>query len=196
MHYDLGLRYRSDGWRLELVGYGLSYDERIVSVSTGATTPTGRDIVRSENAASSTLHGFEVALAVALSDRMDLEAVVNYARGDQRVDSVEEPADRVPPLHGRITLRAAVSAAWTVETWLHGAAEQDRLSARDIRDVRIDPTGTPGWASVGASARWEGIDGWDVLVAADNLLDKRYRVHGSGIDAPGLNLALTVRHRW
>ena len=27
-------------------------------------------------------------------------------------------------------------------------------------------------------------------------LDKRYRDHGSGIDAPGRNLTFSVRHRW
>ena len=195
-HIDLGLRYRAGDWRVELVGYTLRYDERIVSVGTGGTTPSGRDIVRSANAASSELYGFEAALAVALSDRVDFEAMVNYARGDQRVDDVDEPADRVPPLHGRITLRAAISAAWTVETWLVGAAEQDRLSARDVRDVRIDPDGTPGWVSIGARARWEGLDGWEMAAGVDNIFDQRYRVHGSGIDAPGTNLSLNVRRRW
>ena len=62
--------------------------------------------------------------------------------------------------------------------------------------VRIDPAGTPGWANVGARVRWSGRAGWRVDVGIDNLFDRRYRVHGSGIDAPGRNLTLLVRRAW
>jgi outer membrane receptor protein involved in Fe transport len=34
------------------------------------------------------------------------------------------------------------------------------------------------------------------MVALENLLDKNYRVHGSGIDAPGINFYLRVRWRF
>ena len=41
---------------------------------------------------------------------------------------------------------------------------------------------------------WEDDDGY--LFVADNFLDKRYRVHGSGIDATGRNFLLSVRTTW
>ena len=77
-----------------------------------------------------------------------------------------------------------------------GPGEQDRLSARDVRDVRIDPAGTPGWATVGVKADWAGNGPWQVTIAADNLLDKAYRVHGSGLDAPGRNFSVVFRTSW
>jgi len=70
------------------------------------------------------------------------------------------------------------------------------LSDRDIRDVRINPNGTPGWAIVGTKVTWMPDDIWQVQLVADNLLDKRYRVHGSGIDSPGRNFLLSVRATW
>jgi outer membrane receptor protein involved in Fe transport len=195
-HLDLGLRFHGDGWHGEIVGWGLRYEDRIVSVSTGGTTPGGRDIVQSVNAASARLRGIEAGLLVELAESARLRAAVNYTRGTQRVAGTDEPADRVPPLHGRLTLELDVTDAWQAETWLVAAANQDRLSARDVRDVRIDPLGTPGWARIGAGARWMSANGWNVRAAVDNILDKRHRVHGSGIDAAGINLSLTIRRSW
>ncbi len=62
--------------------------------------------------------------------------------------------------------------------------------------MRIDPAGTPGWAVVGADAAWTSGDDWRVTLAIDNIFDKRYRVHGSGLDAPGRNFALTIHRSW
>jgi outer membrane receptor protein involved in Fe transport len=195
-HVDLGMRYFDTGWRVEVVGWALRYRDRIVSVGTGNTTTDGRDIVQSVNAASSTLHGLEAGLVTDLSARVQIEARLSYTRGTQRVAGAEEPGDRIPPLHGRVIVRFEPLQTWQFESWLAAATGQDRLSDRDVRDVRIDPAGTPGWAILGASARWYSSAGWSAALAVDNLFDTRYRVHGSGIDAPGSNVSLTIRRSW
>ena len=196
VHMDMGVRYHASLWHAELVAYRLDYDDRIVSVGTGSTTPEGRDIVRSVNAATSTLHGIEAGLYASLTERLDVTAALNYTRGDQRVGQTEEPADRVPPLQVRLALEFEQSATWTFNTWLIAADRQDRLSARDIRDVRINPAGTAGWLVVGASATRTSADGWQLVAGIDNILDTNYRVHGSGLDAPGRNFSLTLRKSW
>lgn len=196
-HGDLGVRHRSANWQMEFVVFALDYDDRITSVSTGAVTPAGRDIVQSVNAATSSLYGAEIGLKVSVSNNLRLHASLNYARGEQQIsDANEEPADRVPPLNGRIELRYDRGERWRFDAWLAAAARQDRLSARDIRDVRIDPNGTPGWGRIGARATWFPAAAWEVMLTTDNLLDQRYRQHGSGIDAPGHNLSLTARYSW
>ena len=195
-HGDLGLRYRAEGLRFEIVLFALRYSDRIVSVSTGEQTPDGRDIVQSVNAAASTIRGIEAGLDLELTEHLDVSAVVNYARGEQEVGATSEPADRVPPLNGRVELRYVPGDRWQLATWLAAASSQDRLSARDVRDVRIDPNGTPGWASIGASVTWTHADSWQVTLGADNLADKEYRTHGSGIDAPGRSFSATFRRRW
>jgi outer membrane receptor protein involved in Fe transport len=195
-HGDLGLHYRSARLQFELLLFALRYTDRIVSVSTGGATPEGRDIVQSVNAASSSIRGIEAGIRFDPSNRLTIRAVLNYARGDQRVSDVEEPADRVPPLNGRFSVRYAFNERWSFESWLTAADRQDRLSNRDVGDVRIDPNGTPGWASVGANATWSPGGGWLLTAALDNVLDRKYRSHGSGIDAPGRNLYVSVRRRW
>jgi len=83
-----------------------------------------------------------------------------------------------------------------IDGWLRFAGEQDRLSARDVRDVRIDPAGTSGWGILGARASWDYRDDWQITVGVDNILDKRYRAHGSGLDGPGRNASASIRRRW
>lgn len=194
VQFDAGVRYGGDRARFELMLYTLNYTDRITSVLTGDVTPEGRDVVQSVNAAESTIRGFEAGATVDLNHSMIVNAVLNYTWSEQRVSgSPTEPGDRIPPLSGRLELSYYVGSDFRIDTWLKFAGEQDRLSARDVRDIRIDPNGTGGWGIVGARARWDVPHGWQFSLGVDNVFDKRYRVHGSGMDAPGRNLMVSVR---
>lgn len=46
---------------------------------------------------------------------------------------------------------------------------------------------TAGWATLNVRAGMPLGERWSLLLALDNLLDRNYRVHGSGVDAPGIN---------
>ena len=121
---------------------------------------------------------------------------MNYTRGEDRIGGVSEPADRIPPLSGRILAEYGVNDDLEIAAWARFADGQSRLSSRDVRDVRIDSNGTPGWASVGAEAVWRPADRWQVSLGVDNLFDRRYRQHGSGVDAPGRSLQLSALYTW
>ena len=194
---DLGVRYRTDRMRFDLMVYALRYDDRITSVGTGDVTPDGRDVVQSVNAAESSIRGVEAGVDVRISDALSARAVLNYSWGEQEVSGSDaEPADRIPPLNGNVALSYDAGRNYRLESWVRFADAQDRLSARDIRDSRIDPQGTPGWAIIGARLEKEYAQRWLLSVAVNNLLDKRYRVHGSGLDAPGRNLMISARYNW
>ena len=193
---DLGVRYHSDEFRFELMLYALSYDDRITSVLTGGVTSDGRDIVQSVNAEDSSVRGAEFGLDADLGEFLRVSTVVNYTWGEQTVALLTEPGDRIPPLSGRLGLTYANGGPFAFDAWARFANAQERLSARDVNDVRIDPTGTAGWGIVGASATWQADAAWTIKLGVDNLLDKRYRNHGSGIDAPGRKLSVSVRRVW
>lgn len=196
IHGDLGLRLYDERFSGEVRVFALRYSDRIVSVSTGTTTADGRDVVQSVNAASASLHGIEGVARFRLGDDLSLQTRITWTYGIQDVAGSAEPADRIPPLQARFDLEWLMSDAWTFGARLVASGRQDRLSARDVDDVRIDPNGTPGWATAGARVLWTGRDAWRVDLGIDNLFDERYRVHGSGIDAPGRNLSLTLQFSW
>lgn len=193
---DTGVRRRGETWQLELSLFALHYDDRITSVSTGEVTPEGRDIVQSVNAAESRIRGIEAGVEFALTRSVDMRAVMNYTHGRQELAGSTEPADRIPPLSGHLDLNIDAGGPFSASIWLRFANRQERLSARDVRDSRIDPGGTPGWATAGAQAGWRIDDAWQIALGVENLLDKKHRYHGSGIDAPGRNVYLNVWRRW
>jgi outer membrane receptor protein involved in Fe transport len=63
-------------------------------------------------------------------------------------------------------------------------------------------TGTPGWVTINVRAgyRWEmatpALRALRLDVDAGNLLDVRYRIHGSGFDAPGRGVLATLAAEW
>ena len=195
--FDVGFRHHDELWDLNVMLFALHYTNRITSVLTGAVTPSGRDVVQSQNVDSADIYGVEAAAHVVLSAATTADLVINYVRGEQNeADGVDVSADRIPPFNGRLSLRYIVSDALSVEPYLLFAGSQDRLSPRDIRDVRINPEGTPGWLTANVAVAWQPNDRWQIVASLENLFDKQYRVHGSGIDSTGTNLILSLHWLW
>ncbi len=195
--FDAGVRHRKDRWDLDVVFFKLHYTDRIASVLTGAITPGGRDITQSRNVASADIYGVEVAGQFMFAPSLIAAMVVNYVHGEQAdATGVQEAGDRIPPFNGRASLTYYPADTIRVEPYILFSGEQDRLSARDIRDVRINPEGTPGWVTANILGSWDVNEAWRVTAQIENLFDKQYRVHGSGIDAMGRNLFVSLQTNW
>jgi hemoglobin/transferrin/lactoferrin receptor protein len=194
---DVGLRMQKENWNAEIVLFAMDYDDRITSAFTGDVTEEGRDIVQSVNAARSTIQGIEARMEFVFSDSLTAAMALNAVRGEQQVTGGQmEPADRMPPVNGKIELGYDAGGEWRIDAWARFAAAQDRLSARDIRDNRINPDGTPGWGVIGIQLIVDAGESWRISLRGDNLLDKRYRMHGSGLDGVGRNLSVTIEKTW
>lgn len=194
---DFGARIQKESWNAEIVVFVMDYDDRITSALTGDVTEDGRDIVQSVNAARSSIQGIEARLEFALANTLTAAMALNVVRGEQQDTGGQmEPADRMPPVNGKIELAYDAGGDFRIDAWARFAAAQDRLSARDIRDNRIDPQGTPGWGIIGIQLIRHVGDAWQLSLRADNLLDKRYRMHGSGLDGVGRNVSVTIGRFW
>jgi outer membrane receptor protein involved in Fe transport len=195
--FDAGIRGHTDRSRTELVFYALHYKDRITSVLIGMQTPDGRDIVQSQNLAEADIWGIEAAGNFVFNNGLTLDVLVNYSQGEeQEVGGVAVPADRIPPLNGRLGLRYIAIEEFTIEPFIVFADSQTRLSPRDIRDVRIDPNGTSGWLTANVRASWQPDERWQISASLENLFDEQYRHHGSGIDATGRNFSVSFRANW
>ena len=111
--------------------------------------------------------------------------------GNQSTVAGDEPADRLPPASGRAQVRWQVAPRLRLDGAVRGGLAQYRLSERDRSDPRINPAGTPGFTTLhlGASVQ---LGDFQIVARADNLLDRHYREHGSGIAAPGFDASLLV----
>jgi outer membrane receptor protein involved in Fe transport len=130
-------------------------------------------------------------------DDLRFFAIINYTRGEEQDDlELVFPADRIPPLNGKLGLEYFFSDSWRIEPYLLFANRQDRLSPRDVRDPRIDPTGTAGWGTLNLILEWQATASMQLGLRLENLTDKAYREHASGIDAPGRNVGLWINYNF
>jgi TonB-dependent heme/hemoglobin receptor len=192
---DLGCKWSSERMQAELLGFVSRYRDKITSVLTGEVTASGRLVTQSRNVTELDLHGIEAGLRWFIDPTLSAYATVTYTRGEEQFGGDEYPADRIPPLFGKAGLSWRASDALTLEGYTFYAGRQDRLSPRDAVDPRINPEGTAGWATLNVRASWQASEALSLSLRAENLADKRYREHGSGLDEPGRNLILTLDWR-
>jgi outer membrane receptor protein involved in Fe transport len=56
---------------------------------------------------------------------------------------------------------------------------------------------TPGFVTLGFRAGWQPTPTISVTVIGENLADRNFRWHGSGVDAPGRSVQVRIRyHFW
>jgi outer membrane receptor protein involved in Fe transport len=191
---DLGIRVLGDRGQGEVFAFYSDYQDKIESVFTGDTTPGGQDVVQSANVSEVSILGVEASGSYEVQPNWLLQANLTWTWGEEESpDGETQPADRIPPLSGLLGLRYDRNERLWVEPFIRYAAKQDRLSNRDIRDPRIDPTGTDGWATLNLRLGWRWSDRFFGTFALENITDKTYREHGSGLDAAGINAIVSFQ---
>jgi outer membrane receptor protein involved in Fe transport len=192
---DAGCKLQSDRLDGEVIGYYSRYREKITSVLTGEVTDSGRLVVQSQNAARLVLYGAELFLRHRLSDSVDWRTQLTWTRGEETFEGDDQPADRIPPLNGSAGITWRPATRWTLDGWLNFADQQDRYSPRDEIDPRIRPVSTPGWTTWNVRAAWEASERVFTSLQYGNIGDRRYREFGSGVDAAGRGIVLTLELR-
>ncbi len=170
----------------------------------GRAEINGKQVTRLVNGEQGVIQGADLALRLHLW-RLVASAAASWTQGDVTTDLGATPARRIPPLFGRAGLRYThPDRAWFAEAFVRWALRQDRLHPSDLADARICETGpfsgllrdpcdgTPGWATLNARLGFRIDDRFRLDLLLGNLTDARYRRHGSGLDAPGIDLRVSV----
>jgi hemoglobin/transferrin/lactoferrin receptor protein len=193
---DAGLKFGGERFSGEFIAFRSNYRDKITSVLTGNIIDGALE-VQNRNVTRLDLWGIEAGARYRMpSPDVELYATATYTRGDEETDTGTMPADRIPPLFGKLGARWQVRETLGVEAYGLYAAGQDRLSARDRVDPRVNPNGTAGWGTLNARVSWRASPALDLSLRAENLGDKHYREHGSGLDEPGRNFILTADYRF
>lgn len=195
--FDGGVKLATFRFTGEAFGFYSILSDKISAQSTGNLTPEGRQIVQSENSNRVKIWGLEFGGKLQLTDQWQATGSVAYLYGEEKFpDGKKGPADRIPPLNGRIGAIYQSSHGFWFEPFLRFAAQQNRLSDENRNDPRINPNGTPGWVTMNVRTGWTISPRWQARLAMENVLNQPYREHGSGIDAPGFNVVASVEAKF
>ncbi len=201
--FEGGVRYRTDTFAAEAAYYRTEIDDLIIRQPTGNLVEGDREVTK-RNSGSGFVQGVELGASWELHRGWTLGGSLSWMEGE--VDTfptsdavlVREPLSRLMPTTGRVSLRwDAPDRRFWVEGLATLAETQDELSSRDISDTqRIPPGGTPGYAVYTLRGGWRADHGLTVTAALENLTDEDYRIHGSGVNEPGINFILGVEVRF
>lgn len=146
-----------------------------------------------ENVDKAYMYGFEINQAFFLNSFMQVKNQLSYTFG-QNV-SQNEPMRRIPPLHGNVQFIYKESKWQMGIDWIF-AAKQDRLSAGDKSDNRMNPNGTPGWGIINLDVKYQLLQHIQLRMQGINLNNVHYRMHGSGIDGIGRSIFMQLLLEW
>jgi outer membrane receptor protein involved in Fe transport len=192
LSHDIGLRCDTGAYQAQVSYYWMVIDGLIERELVATDPIAGVDYFQRRNVVRAEIDGVELSAAVDVDDEWTAYGNFWYTLGRNRTDS--EPMSRIPPTQGVVGLRWIQSVSlegsergdWLdINLWL--SRRQDRLSARDIRDSRIPAGGTPGFGVISARYGWQLSSNQSLILGVDNLVDRPYRVHGSGVDGSGIS---------
>jgi outer membrane receptor protein involved in Fe transport len=165
--------------------------ERKAGTYEGVTTIGGVPVYQKFNIGKSQTQGVELNGRYYFDELLHLSVAGNltWTEGRNLVDA--EPLSRIPPLNGLLSVRYEVPE-WGLEAYTRFADRQNRLSARDKTDTRMDPTGTASWYTLNIRGNIKISDALRINAGVENILDRGYRIHSSGVDAAGRNVFLSV----
>ncbi len=198
--YEVGLKQQGTRAAFQAACYYTVVENMIVPAPTGRMQDDMVEVMK-RNAGEGYVQGVELSSSVRLTAQWSVR--FNAAWQDGEVETYpagstgpkdREYVSRLMPPAARIGVRwDAPNGRYWGEALADAAARADKLSAADARDTqRIPPGGTPGYVVGTVRAGFRLTDRFETTLAVENVADKDYRVHGSGINEPGRNILLTM----
>jgi hemoglobin/transferrin/lactoferrin receptor protein len=151
-------------------------------------------IITNANASLATIRGISLNLHSSLPGNFSFKGSFNYMRGRDITNEV--PLAHIPPIFGRIsagyTYRKINTEAYIAYS---GRKYWSDISpyGEDNEDEAIPDFGFPGWSTLNLRAQYRINEHFMVQLAAQNILNRFYKVFASGVGAPGRNFIFTVR---
>jgi hemoglobin/transferrin/lactoferrin receptor protein len=187
-NYEAGYKYRSSKLNITATVFYMDLKQLITRVKTEGQQINGYNVYIKENTDRAFIRGAEAEADIEISKCLRLQSGVAYTYGQNKTRN--EPLRRIPPFNGRARITYQ-KHKWfaAAENWF--ASKQSRLAQGDKDDNRIPQGGTPGFNVFNLLAGYE----WKQLrvqTGLQNLFNKDYRTHGSGVNGYGLSTWLHI----
>jgi hemoglobin/transferrin/lactoferrin receptor protein len=188
--YQIGLKLQHDHLHSETYLFRNNLRDLIARIKT-TDSIQGYPVYRKENIEEAYIQGLETQWVWQVIHHFSLEGHLTYTFGQNITKA--EPMRRIPPLNTRLAIRWDPGQHWQLSAEWCSAAAQTRLAQGDRDDIRIPTGGTPKWSvfHVACGYNWQKLH---VQLSLYNLLNRDYRLHGSGVNAVGRSLLLTLEY--
>ncbi|MEZ4969759.1 MAG: TonB-dependent receptor [Flavobacteriaceae bacterium] len=191
LQYQLGYKFRNRVVKAQVFFYRNKLYDLIVRNRIAGDSIEGYPVYQKKNVERGYIQGVEIGLDISLDPNWNLSGNMTYTYGQNKTN--KEPARRIPPLFGRF------SSSYTIKNWNFNAdwlltGKQDRLAPGDIDDNRIPIGGTPAWNILNIHSSYS-ISDITIVVGLQNIFNKDYRYHGSGVNGYGRSGVLSVSAR-
>lgn len=188
-NYELGYKFRKNRFSATTALFFIDLRNLITRVKVPGEIINGYPVYRKENMEQAYIKGFELEMETLLSKHVKIYGGGAFTYGQSITKN--EPLRRTPPLNGRFGVEYHKTKFYFRSELLF-ALKQNRLSQGDKDDNRIGINGTAAWQTfniyTGYEYKWLNIN-----ISAQNLLNKDYRIHGSGINGMGRSVSMVMR---
>lgn len=198
--FEIGAKAKWEKVEGEISLFHTIIDNMIIRAPTGDFDGANAIVIK-KNSGEGHVQGIEVNMSYQFLRSFRTFGFLAWQDGELEVypDSTTvkktEPMSRLLPMTGLIGLRWQPEAAkYWVEGIVKASDNQDDLSSADKNDKqRIPPGGTAGYVTFGIRGGYEINSYFSINGAIENIGNIDYRIHGSGVNEPGLNLIISAK---
>ncbi|MBI3234453.1 MAG: TonB-dependent receptor, partial [Bacteroidetes bacterium] len=176
----------SNALRLQYSSYNgvdsLLYDGKMIRTQSYQNTDKGA------------IYGFNINAAVQVYKKTIIEVAANYTKGEFYVNGSTIVADHIAPFNGRLALKndfKKVKSELNVQFSAAKKLADYSPSGEDNYDYAT-LSGMPAWYTINYRISYSYNKNINLIVFADNITDKLYRVFASGTNAAGRNIGLRL----
>ena len=186
---ELGYKYSSKETSVNVAVFNMQLSDIITRVKIDGQLMNGYNVYNKKNIESSYIKGFEISFSKTIRQYFNWTSNLTYTYGQNKTKN--EPMRRIPPLFGQNKIEWKKGKTGLAFTHVF-AGKQDRLAQGDKDDNRIGKLGTPNWNLINfdASIKFKHLNLHTSLI---NILDEKYKTHGSGVYGMGRAIGFSVQ---
>jgi len=194
IQYETGVKYIAENISSTVSYFVGKYTDLIQRVKYWKDV-NNLQLYRFENFTRATIHGMEISAKwkMNLNNTSSLTTSGHYSFANGKNDETDEYLSKIPASNLSLSFRFDnFERKIFAEIFAQFSSAQTNLSSADKNDPRIPIDGTPAWNTLNLRGGVAAFEYFNINAGLYNILDKRYRVHGSGIDAYGRNVVLGI----
>jgi hemoglobin/transferrin/lactoferrin receptor protein len=200
---EVGVKAKYRNFTAQAAYFFTGIRDMIIRTPTGDMIDGDREVTK-KNAGDGYVNGVELSANYRFHPEWTLFGQFAWTYGEADTYPTSDPVTRREPISRLMPPTGQVGLRWDhpqKRFWLEAvvtvAGDADKLSTRDSSDTqRIPPGGTPGYLTLDLRGGWKVTEGLDIWVGLENVTNEDYRIHGSGVNEPGINFIAGMKWRF